>query len=178
MDTKWWIFSPLANIFSILSKTLTAAFLPFTFFFIYNSEIKEKRKLAITGLYTMIVLMLIGALVVGFENTATINIRNVQTFDFDQFLIGFTAWAYQLRFDYLQLLFYLPLTVGLILVSKNGIRNADSVLVLMAGTLFSAPLLSGFTGFNIFPYRYLPFIVFFSIGVGTLFSKRITRRAL
>lgn len=178
MDTKLWIFSPLANIFSILSKTLTVAFLPFTFFFIYNSNIKQNKKISITFLYIIILFLLVAALFVGVEAGGNINLRGVQTFDFDQFLIGFTAWAYQLRFDYLQLLFYLPLTVGLILVSKNGIRNADSVLVLMAGALFSAPLLSGFTGFNIFPYRYLPFIVFFSIGVGTLFSKRITRRAL
>lgn len=178
MDTKLWIFSPLANIFSILSKTLTAAFLPFTFFFIYNSNIKQNKKISITFLYIIILFLLVAALFLGVEAGGNINLRGVQTFDFDQFLIGFTAWAYQLRFDYLQLLFYLPLTVGLILVSKNGIRNADSVLVLMAGALFSAPLLSGFTGFNIFPYRYLPFIVFFSIGVGTLFSKRITRRAL
>lgn len=178
MDTKLWIFSPLANIFSILSKTLTVAFLPFTFFFIYNSNIKQNKKTSITLLYIIIVFLLVAALFLGVNPGGNINLTGIQTFDFDQFLIGFTAWAYQLRFDYLQLLFYLPLTVGLILVSKNGIRNADSVLVLMAGTLFSAPLLSGFTAFNIFPYRYLPFIVFFSIGVGTLFSKRITRRAL
>lgn len=178
MDTKLWIFSPLANIFSILSKTLTAAFLPFTFFFIYNSNIKQNKKISITFLYIIILFLLVAALFVGVEAGGNINLRVVQSFEFNDFLIGFTAWAYQLRFDYLQLLFYLPLTVGLILVSKNGIRNADSVLVLMAGALFSAPLLSGFTGFNIFPYRYLPFIVFFSIGVGTLFSKRITRRVL
>ena len=94
---------------------------------------------------------------------------------FTEFFIGFSAWSYQLRFDYLLFMFYLPLTVGLIAVSKRGIRNADSVLVLMAGTLFAAPLLSGFTGFNIFPYRYLPFAIFFAIGVGTLLSRRITR---
>jgi len=155
MDTKLWIFSPLANIFSILSKTLTAAFLPFTFFFIYNSNIKQNKKISITFLYIIILFLLVAALFVGVEAGGNINLRVVQSFEFNDFLIGFTAWAYQLRFDYLQLLFYLPLTVGLILVSKNGIRNADSVLVLMAGALFSAPLLSGFTGFNIFPYRYL-----------------------
>ena len=175
MNRRGWIFSPVSFFFSILSKTLTAAFLPFTFFFIYNSEIKRKKKIRITALYIIITMMLIGALFYGVEAGGGITLKTVQTFDFNEFLIGFSAWSYQLRFDYLLLMFYLPLTVGLILVSKSGIRNADSVLVLMAGTLFAAPLLSGFTGFNIFPYRYLPFAIFFAIGVGTLLSRRITR---
>jgi len=73
------------------------------------------------------------------------------------------------------LIFYLPLTVGLILLARRGIREADSILVLIGVTLVAAPLLSGFTGYNVFPYRYIPFIIFFSIGVATLFSRRITR---
>ena len=175
MNRRGWIFSPVSFFFSILSKTLTVAFLPFTFFFIYNSEMKRKKKIRITALYIIITMMLIGALFYGVEAGGGINLKTFQTFDFNEFVIGFSAWSYQLRFDYLLLMFYLPLTVGLILVSRSGIRNADSILVLMAGTLFAAPLLSGFTGFNIFPYRYLPFAIFFAIGVGTLLSRRITR---
>jgi len=175
INTKRWFISPLSYFFSILSKALTVSFLPLTFFFIYNSEIKRKKKIRIIVLYIIIIIILFGALFAGVEAGGDINLKGVQTFDFDEFFIGFSAWAYQLRFDYIPLMFYLPLTVGLILVSKSGIRNADSVLVLMAGTLVSAPLLSGFTGFNIFPYRYIPFIVLFSIGVGTLLSRRITR---
>jgi len=175
MNTRGWIFSPISYLCSILSKALTVSFLPLAFFFIYNSEIKKKKKIRITALYIIVVIMLIGALLIGIDPGGGIDLKGVQTFDFNEFFIGFSAWAYQLRFDYTLLMFYLPLTVGLILVSRSGIRNADSVLVLMAGTLFAAPLLSGFTGFNIFPYRYIPFIVFFSIGVGTLLSRRITR---
>lgn len=175
INTKRWFISPLSYFFSILSKALTVSFLPLTFFFIYNSEIKRKKKIRLGALYIIIIMMLIGAFFVGIDPGGDINLKSSQTFDFDEFVIGFSAWAYQLRFDYTLLMFYLPLTVGLILVSKSGIRNADSVLVLMAGTLVSAPLLSGFTGFNIFPYRYIPFIVLFSIGVGTLLSRRITR---
>jgi len=69
------------------------------------------------------------------------------------------------------------LTVGLILVARSGIKEADSILVLMGGTLLAAPLLAGFTGFNVYPYRYIPFIIFFSIGVGILLSRKITGRA-
>ncbi len=177
MNTKQWIFSPVSFFSSILSKALTTAFLPLTFFFIYNSEMKQKKKIRLAALYIIITIILIGALFYGIEPGGNVNLEGIQTFDFSQFLIGFSAWSYQLRFDYLLFMFYLPLTVGLIVVSKRGIRNADSILVLMAGTLFAAPLLSGFTGFNIFPYRYLPFAIFFAIGVGTLLSRRITVRA-
>jgi len=177
MNTKQWIFSPVSFFSSILSKALTTAFLPLAFFFIYNSEMKQKKKIQLAALYIIITMILIGALFYGIEPGGSVNLEGIQTFDFSQFLIGFSAWSYQLRFDYLLFMFYLPLTVGLIAVSKKGIRNADSVLVLMAGTLFAAPLLSGFTGFNIFPYRYLPFVIFFAIGVGTLLSRRITVRS-
>jgi len=178
INTKKWIFSPLSFICSILSKALTISFLPLTFFFIYNSEVKQKKKIRLGALYIIIVMMLIGALFVGVDPGGDINLKSAQTFDFSEFLIGFSAWTYQLRFDYIHLMFYLPLTVGLILISKNKIKNIDSVLVLMAGTLFAAPLLSGFTGFNIFPYRYIPFIIFFSISVGSLLSRRVNEFAL
>jgi len=176
MNKKWWIFSPISYFLSILSKTLTVTFLPLSFFFIYNSEIKQKKKKQLAAFYIIIAIILVGALFTGFESG--VNLKTAQSFDFAEFVIGFSAWSYQLRFDYLLLMFYLPLTVGLILVSKSGIRNADSILVLMTGVLFSVPLLSGFTGYNIFPYRYMPFIIFFSIGVGVLLSRRITERTL
>jgi len=172
MNKKWSFLSPISFFCSILSKTLTASFLPLSFFFLYNSQIKQKKKIRLAALYIIILIMLITALLTEtFEGA-------VSSFDFSEFIIGFSAWSYQLRFDYLLLMFYLPLTVGLILVSKSGIRNADSILVIMAGTLFAAPLLSGFTVFNVFPYRYMPFIIFFSIGVGVLLSRRITERTL
>jgi len=172
---KKWILSPISFFCSILSKTLTVAFLPLSFFFLYNSEMKQKKKIRLAALYIIIAIMLISALLTGFQGG--VSLQSIQAFDFAEFFIGFSAWSYQLRFDYLLLMFYLPLTVGLILVSKSGIRNADSILVLMAGTIFAVPLLAGFTGFNVFPYRYLPFAIFFAIGVGTLLSRRITVRA-
>jgi len=172
---KKWVLSPISFICSILSKTLTVAFLPLSFFFLYNSEMKQKKKIRLAALYIIITIILISALLTGVKGG--IDTQSIQSFDFSEFVMGFSAWSYQLRFDYLLFMFYLPLTVGLILVSKSGIKNADSVLVLMAGTLFAAPLLSGFTGFNIFPYRYLPFVIFFAIGVGVLLSRKLTGRA-
>jgi len=38
--------------------------------------------------------------------------------------------------------------------------------------LLIAPLLTGFTDQTSQPYRFVPFVVFFAIGVGVLLSKR------
>ena len=49
---------------------------------------------------------------------------------------------------------------------------ADSIMVIISGILLSVPILSGFTEFNIQPYRWIPLIAFFAIGVGVLLTKR------
>ena len=67
----------------------------------------------------------------------------------------------------------MPLTVGLFLTSRRGIKQADSILFLIAGIVFVMPLLAALTYFNIHPYRYVPLVVFFAIGVGTLLSQKI-----
>ena len=95
--------------------------------------------------------------------------------DFTEFLIGLTSWSYQLRFDYLMILTILPLSVGLLIRSKQGIKEADSILVLILGGLLAGPILVMFTDFYyILPYRFIPLVVFFAIGIGVLFSKKYT----
>jgi len=173
---KKWALSPISFILSLFAKPLTLTFLPASLYFIYNTKFKRKQKPRIIISYLLLVSILFGALLSGIGSVGVdLSELRGENFDFAEFLQGFSAWSYQMRFDNLVLIFYLPLTVGLILLSRRGIREADSILVLIGVTLMAAPLLSGFTGYNVFPYRYIPFIIFFSIGVGTLFSRRITR---
>jgi len=75
------------------------------------------------------------------------------------------------------LVFLLPLTIGLYLKSRKGVIEADSIMVMIAGILLSVPLLTGFSYFNIQPYRWIPLIAFFAIGVGILLSKTSTNRS-
>ena len=50
---------------------------------------------------------------------------------------------------------------------------AAMFLALILGTLIAGPILVMFTNFyEILPYRYIPLIVFFSIGIGIFFSKK------
>ena len=132
-------------------------------FFILNSEISKRKKiLTVIGFILIIIIAL--ALFGTHE-------KNSNSWNSDEFWLGFTAFAFQMRLDGIFVLFLLPLTVLLFIVSKNN-RYATSVLILITGTLLTAPLVSGFTDFNNQPYRLLSFIVFFAIGVGLLFTNR------
>jgi len=93
------------------------------------------------------------------------------TFDYRQFWSGFTIWSFQLRYDSLFLLFILPLIVALFLTSRNGLPQADAVLILIVGAIIVMPLLVAMTDYNVHPYRYVALLNFFAIGVGILLSK-------
>ena len=98
---------------------------------------------------------------------------NVVDIEISEFLIGFTTLASNLRFDILLLLFLLPVSVGLLLKARNGSRNSVSLIVLISGTILVTPVLEMITDYYfVYPYRYVPLIVFFAIGLSTLFSKK------
>lgn len=160
--------SPIPYILSIFSKPITAIFFPMTFFFIYRANILRKKKIRVALIYFAIV---IGAAIVVFGlgvNIATTDVEFIDRFFWD----GFVSMSFQLRTDALVILFILPLIVGLFIASRKGILQAESVLVLIIGILFSAPLVTGFTDITNQPYRFIPLVVFFAMGVGMILSKR------
>ena len=164
---KKWFLSPPSFLASIPAKALTAIFLPMTLFFIYRSNLPRQKKKILAVTYGTIIIAGIAATAAG------INISNsTLVYDPFDFWRGFTAWAFQMRFDVIVLFFILPLIVGLFVVSRRGIIHADSIMVLLMGMLLSAPILQGFTDQTIQPYRFVPLVVFFAMGVGTILSKR------
>lgn len=167
-----WPLSPVSFFASIFSKPLTVPFLPMTLFFTYRSQIPKKKKIRVLFVYAVI-LVALAAGGLAMEN----NLIIVSGFDSVDFWTAFTTWAFQLRFDTLFLLLILPLTVCLFLKSKSGFPQVDSILILIAGIILSMPLLAGLTDFNVHPYRYVPLVVFFAIGVGVLFAKRLKLEA-
>ena len=68
----------------------------------------------------------------------------------------------------------LPITFGLFHASRRGIVHADSIMFLILGILLSAPFIQGFSDFVITPYRFIPLVVFFAMGVGVLLSRKVT----
>ncbi|MDH3678053.1 MAG: glycosyltransferase family 39 protein [Nitrosopumilus sp.] len=165
---RFWPLSPVSYLLSIPSKALTAVFLPMSIYFILRSDISRKQKMIITGITAGIILAGGAASLGGFSTTQ----GTEEEFDAKELWMGFTSFSYQLRFDGLVLLFMIPLIVGLFLVSKRGIKHGESIMVLISGMLLIAPILTGFTNQTNQPYRFVPLVVFFAIGVGVLLSKR------
>jgi len=167
---KTWPLSPFTFILSLGSKVISGFYLPMIMFFAFRANIPKRRKIILSSIYGII---FIGGLAAALtlEIDVLENTRRGLVLDERKFLSGFTAFAYEFRFDGLIILFLLPLTVGLFIVSRNGIKEADSFLVLILGVLLTAAFLPGFSAFTNNPYRFMPLVFFFAIGVGILLSK-------
>ena len=165
---RFWILSPVSYILSIPAKALTAVFMPMSIYFILRSNISKKKKIILS--ITTAGIILSGGIVMigGFSVTQ----GTEEKFDAKEFQMGFTSFAFQLRSDGLIMLFMIPLIVGLFIVSKKGVKHGESIMVLISGMLLIAPILTGFTNQTNQPYRFVPLVVFFAIGVGVLLSKR------
>jgi len=161
---KSWFLSPIFYLFSIFSKPFTAIFLPMTLFFTYRANIAKRKKILTLISYGIIVFFGITAYLLG------ILLPN-EGFYYDGFLTGFKEFSNFFQSDGLITLFLLPLVVGLFIASRKGVQQAESLMVLIAGVLLSAPLLGGLTLFTNQPYRFIPLVVFFAISVGTLLSN-------
>ena len=171
MIFKVWPISPLFYILSIFSKALTAIFLPMSIFFFYRSKVPPKTKLIVIASSIAVILIGLGV-VFAYDVNLSGGTGEPEDFDSDEFWLGFTSFSYQLRFDGLVLIFILPLIVGLFIASRYGVNHADSIMLLIGGILLTAPLVTGFTELTNQPYRFVPVVVFFSVGVGILLSKR------
>ena len=163
---KAWPLSPISYVLSIVSKALTVTFLPMTIYFLLRSSISRKKKMIIAA--STIGIVIVGA--VYSSNEQQSGIRD-EPFIANEFWIGFASFATQLRFDVLVIIFLVPLMVGLLLTSQKN-KHAESIMVLIGGILLVAPFLTGFTDQTNQPYRFVPLITFFAIGVGVLLSKK------
>ncbi|MGI0073077.1 MAG: hypothetical protein ACREA3_04635 [Nitrosotalea sp.] len=169
---KFWSPSPVPYFLSIFSKALTVAFLPMSLYFIARSSLPRKSKIYSLGSYGAIVMLLLVAIVILGRNIVGTSIG----FSATAFWQGFTAMAMQMRFDYIVILFLLPLIVMLFFASRRGVLHADSVMIFILSILLIAPLLVGFTQQTNQPYRFVSLSVFFAIGVGVLLSNRTRRQ--
>ena len=160
---KKWQLSHISFVLAMFSKLLSIVFLPFTIFFVLNNTEGKKR------MYLLIfygILITAGLFAVGnlFDDT---NITYLP----ENFVKGFEQFSYQLRFDPIILIFLLPLTVALFLKSLKGFHQANSIQILISGFLLIPPLLITFSEQTNEPYRLIPLVVFFAIGVSILLGK-------
>jgi len=171
MIEKKWFLSPVFYILAFYAKAYVAPFFLMTLFTTYRSQISRRTKIAILISYIVIVSAAIALIFVG--DTIYPDIIDVNS---SKFILGFQVIISQLRFDLFFIMALLPVTVGLIFLSKNKLKHADSILILIFGTIIASPILVMFTyHYEILPYRFIPLLVFFSIGVGMFFSKKLVR---
>ena len=159
--------SPISYVASILSKPLTVVFLPMTLFFIHRTNLPKKTKIQTLIYYG--IMLAVGVSFLSYLGSSLFYPKDFYSHDF---WMGFTAFYTSFLLDGLILVFFLPLTVGLFIASRNGVSQADSIMFLIFGMLIAGPLLAGFSDHINTPYRFVPLIVFFAIGVGLLLSKK------
>ena len=166
LAVRFWMISPAIYLLSIFAKVLTVAFLPMSIFFVLSSDIPKKKKAFV---------VLVSLVIIGGGGIVFITQNSAETegagWNSDDFWMGLSSFANQIRHDGLVILFVLPLVFGLFMVSKRS-RYANSIMIMIAGMLVMVPLISGLTEITNQPYRFVPLIFFFAIGVGTLLSKR------
>ena len=166
LAVRLWMVSPAIYLLSIFAKVLTVAFLPMSIFFVLSSDIPKKKKAFVV--LTSVIIVAGGVVIFATQNLAETEGAGLNS---DEFWAGMSSFANQIRHDGLIVLFILPLVFGLFMVSKRS-RYANSIMLMIAGMLVIVPLISGFTEITNQPYRFVPLVFFFAIGVGTLLSKR------
>jgi hypothetical protein len=168
IQKKSWFSSPISFILSIFTKAFVVTYFWINIFFIYRAEISKKTKYVILGSYAAI----LGITYFIFQNQSSIIYDEVVRINFNSFLDGFTGWGNSMQLDPLLMLCMIPLIIGLFIKSLKGVKQSDSILIMIAGTLLAAPLISLVTDFYfILPYRFIPFAVAIAIGIGVFLSK-------
>ncbi len=168
IQKKSWYSSPISFFLSIFTKAFVVTYFWINIFFIYRAEISRKTKYFLLGGYAIVISIVYFI----FQNQSSIIYDQIVKIDFNSFLNGFTGWGNSMQLDPLVMLCIIPLTIGLFLKSLKGIKQADSILIMIMGTIIAGPLISLVTDFYfILPYRFIPFIVAMAIGIGVFLSK-------
>ena len=168
MIEKKWFLSPVFYILAFFTKAYVAPFFLMTLFTTYSSQISRRTKIAI--LISYFVTITLTVLLVFLADSMYPRLIDI---NYSNFMIGFQTISAQLRFDFFFIMALLPETVGLMFLSKNKLKHADSILILLFGTILMGVVIGMLSPYvNILPYRFIPVLVFFSIGMGMFFSKK------
>ncbi len=168
----------------VISHPLSLGFFPITIPFIVLLDLPKRKKIFLLLSYSVLVvigLVLIFAEIIPLPDYLTVyltgglsaSLDSTSSLDVSRIISAFASIFTQFRYDALIVTFSLPLVVCLFLASKQGISNANAVLALIGGVILLVVFVPLVTGQGNTPYRILPLVFFFAIGVGTLLSKNI-----
>ena len=164
-----WQYSSISYLLSIFSKAFIAVFFLPSIYYICRASISTRKKLYTIVSYAASLIVIL--VVFSFGESIYFNIIN---FSSSEFFLALNALGYTLRYDLVIVLSLLPLTLGLFFKFRNeNTKKIDSILVLILTALLAGPVISLLTDFYfILPYRFLPLIVFVSVGIGILMSRK------
>jgi len=160
------IGSGFSFILSMMSKPLSITFLPINLFAIFRNNISLNNKIILIISYSAIIIIIIIAYVLNLIPST----QNL-VFDYQKFIVGFNELSNALRFDGLIILLFIPTVIILSIQRSKISKNTEIILVGILFMLISQPLLNSLTEISIMPYRFIPFLVFISIGIGMIFAN-------
>ncbi len=171
---KSWPISSISFTSATFSHPLTLGLLPITIPFIALLDLPKRKKILLLSSYFVVIaigLVLIFIQIIPIPDYLTVD--STSAFDGSQIIDGFAIILSQFRYDGVIVVFLLPLVVCLFLASKKGNSNANAILILIGGMILLTAFIPVLTSQGNTPYRILPLVFFFAIGVGTLLSKNI-----
>jgi len=164
--------SPISFVATMLSHPLSVGLFPITIPFIAVSDLPKRKKILTLSTYFVLIAIGAGVIFTGIiPLPTTFTVDSNSSFDGSRVIAAFASILTQFRYDGLIVVFLLPLVVCLFLASRKGIPNANAVLVLISGIILLVSFVPALTAQGNTPYRILPLVFFFAIGVGTLLSK-------
>jgi len=170
---KSWSLSPISFTSAVFSHSLSLGFLPITIPFIALLDLPKRKKILLLSSYFALIIV---GLVLIFMQIIPIPVTftdySTSSLDVSKIIDAFAIILSQFRYDSVIVVFLLPLVVCLFLTSKKGILNANAILILIGGVILLTVFIPVLTDQGNTPYRILPLVFFFAIGVGTLLSKK------
>lgn len=159
------ITSTFSFVLTLFLKPITILFLPINILWsAFDQKIKNRKK-SFFGFVSIVVLIVIAA------SSQNLVHANSSDLDFERFVLGFNEIGNSLRFDNVILIIFIPIVILLYIQSKNQTSRKVYILFAIFITMISQPILYGIIDMTIQPYRFIPLVVFVSIGFGLIFSK-------
>jgi len=170
---KIWSLSSISFIPAVFSHSLSLGFFPITILFIALLDLPKRKKiLLLSSYFALIVIGLVLIFIQIIPIPVNFTVDSTSSLDVSKIIDAFAIILSQFRYDGVIVVFLLPLVTCLFLTSKKGISNANALLILIGGVILLNVFIPVLTGHGNTPYRILPLVFFFAIGVGTLLSKK------
>jgi len=170
---KSFPLSPIAFAAAVLSHPLTLGLFPATIAFIALLDLPKRKKILLLSIFFVFIVTGLVLLYMEIVPNPIKTDIGTSSLDVHRIIDSSSSILTQFRYDTLIVVFLLPVVVSLFLASIKGVPNANAVLVLIAGIILVVLFIPALTGLGNTPYRILPLVFFFAIGVGTLLSKNI-----